>query len=164
MDAVDHRNKGPEAATKAREEFDGGAELALDMTNSATALAVAGVAKEKHKLAIVTGGGTSALTGAACNRYTYHYAYDTYALAHSTGRNIARAGGKKWYGIVPNYAFGTQMLADFTDAVKPRAASSSTPTRSRSARPTSRRTCSPPRTRSPTCSACSTPAPTRSTA
>jgi branched-chain amino acid transport system substrate-binding protein len=119
VDAIDHRNSGPEAATKAREAYDGGAELALDMTNSSTALAVAGVAKEKHKLAIVTGGGSSAITGAACNRYTYHYAYDTYALASSTGRNIARGGGKTWYGIVPNYAFGTQMLADFTAAIKP---------------------------------------------
>ncbi len=119
VDTVDHRNNGPEAATKAREEFDGGAELAIDMTNSATALAVSGVAKEKHKLAIVTGGGTSALTGSACDKYTYHYAYDTYALAASTGRNIARSGGKTWYGIVPNYAFGTQMLADFTANIKP---------------------------------------------
>ena len=119
VDAIDHRNNGPEAATKAREAYDGGAELALDMTNSATALAVEGVAKEKHKLAIVTGAGSSAITGASCNRYTYHYAYDTYALASSTGRNIARAGGKTWYGIVPNYAFGTQMLADFTSAIKP---------------------------------------------
>ncbi|HYZ16270.1 MAG TPA: ABC transporter substrate-binding protein, partial [Candidatus Acidoferrum sp.] len=75
VDAVDHRNQGPEAATKAREEFDSGAELALDMTNSGAALAVAGVAKEKHKIAIVTGGGTSDLTGPACNKYTYHYAY-----------------------------------------------------------------------------------------
>ncbi|GAC1582202.1 MAG: ABC transporter substrate-binding protein [Candidatus Elarobacter sp.] len=118
VDTVDHRNQGPIAAAKAREEFDGGAELALDMTNSGTALAVAEVAKEKHKLAIVTGGATSALTGANCNKYTYHYAYDTYALAHSTGTNITAAGGKKWYGIVPNYAFGNQMLSDFTEAVK----------------------------------------------
>jgi branched-chain amino acid transport system substrate-binding protein len=118
VDTVDHRNQGPLAATKAREEYDGGADLALDMTNSATALAVAEVAKEKKKLAIVTGGASSALTGANCNKYTYHYAYDTYALAHSTGTNIAASGGKSWYGIVPNYAFGTQMLADFTDAVK----------------------------------------------
>jgi branched-chain amino acid transport system substrate-binding protein len=118
VDVIDHRNQGPLAAAKAREEFDGGADLALDMTNSGTALAVAEVAKEKKKLAIVTGGATSALTGANCNKYTYHYAYDTYALAHSTGTNIAASGGKKWYGIVPNYAFGTQMLADFSEAVK----------------------------------------------
>jgi branched-chain amino acid transport system substrate-binding protein len=118
VDTVDHRNQGPLAATKAREEYDGGADLALDLTNSATALAVAEVAKEKKKLAIVTGAASSALTGANCNKYTYHYAYDTYALARSTGTNIAASGGKTWYGIVPNYAFGTQMLADFTDAVK----------------------------------------------
>jgi branched-chain amino acid transport system substrate-binding protein len=115
---IDHRNNGPDAAIKAREAYDGGAELALDMTNSAVALAVSAVAKEKHKLAIVTGGASSALTGAACNRYTYHYAYDTYALANSTGSNIAgESNGKSWYALVPNYAFGQQMLADFTAAV-----------------------------------------------
>ena len=48
VDAIDHRNNGPEAAAKAREAYDGGAELALDMTNSATALAVGGVAREMH--------------------------------------------------------------------------------------------------------------------
>jgi branched-chain amino acid transport system substrate-binding protein len=118
--AIDHRNNGPEAAVKAREAFDSGAELALDMTNSSVALAVAAVAKEKHKIAITTGGATSALTGANCNKYSYHYAYDTYALAHSTGKYVARqANGKTWYGIVPNYAFGQQMLADFTAAIAP---------------------------------------------
>jgi branched-chain amino acid transport system substrate-binding protein len=115
---IDHRNNGPDAAIKAREAYDGGAELALDLTNSAVALAISAVAKEKHKLAIVTGAASSALTGAACNRYTYHYAYDTYALANSTGSNIAAASnGKSWYALVPNYAFGQQMLADFTAAV-----------------------------------------------
>jgi branched-chain amino acid transport system substrate-binding protein len=116
---IDHRNNPTEAATKAREFFDGGGDLALDLTNSGTALAVSGVGKEKHKLVIVTGGGSSALTGANCDKYTYHYAYDTYALAHSTGSNIAaQKNGKTWYAIYPTYAFGTQMLADFTDAVK----------------------------------------------
>ncbi len=118
VDAVDHRNQGPVAAAKAREEFDSGAELALDLTNSGTALAVSEVGKEKHKLVIVTGGGTSALTNEACSKYTYQYTYDTWSLAHSTGTNITAAGGKKWYGIVPNYAFGKSMLTDFTDAVK----------------------------------------------
>jgi branched-chain amino acid transport system substrate-binding protein len=118
VQGIDHRNNGPDAAIKAREAYDGGAELALDMTNSAVALAVSAVAKEKHKLAIVTGGASSALTGAACNRYTYHYAYDTYALAASTGSNIAsQSNGKSWYALVPNYALGQQMLTDFTAAV-----------------------------------------------
>jgi branched-chain amino acid transport system substrate-binding protein len=119
VDAVDHRNQGPEAAAKAREEYASGAELALDMTNSATAVAVAGVAKDLHKLAIVTGGGTSAITNENCNRYTYHYAYDTYELAHATGSYIAKSGGKTWYGFVADYKFGQSMLSDFTDAIKP---------------------------------------------
>jgi branched-chain amino acid transport system substrate-binding protein len=124
VDTVDHRNNGPEAAAKAAEAFDNGAELALDLTNSAVALAVDAVAKQKHKLEIVTGGASSALTGANCSRYTYHYSYDTYALASSTGRGIAsERDGKTWYGIVPNYAFGQQMLADFTAAIQPEGAS-----------------------------------------
>lgn len=124
VDVIDHRNNGPESATKAREAVANGAVLLLDMTNSAVALADAKVANDTHTLAIVTGAASSALTGANCNKYTYHYAYDTYALASSTGRNVARqADGKTWYGIVPNYAFGTQMLADFTAALKPEGAS-----------------------------------------
>jgi branched-chain amino acid transport system substrate-binding protein len=123
VDTVDHRNNGPEAAAKAAEEFDNGAELALDLTNSATALAVDAVAKQKHKLEIVTGGASSALTGANCSRYTYHYAYDSYALAHSTGHSIASdSNGKTWYGIVPDYAFGKAMLSDFTAAIEPEGA------------------------------------------
>ncbi len=123
VQVIDHRNNGPESATKAREAVSNGAVLLLDMTNSAVALADAAVAKDTHTLAIVTGAASSALTGAACNKYTYHYAYDTYALASSTGRNVARqSDGKTWYGIVPNYAFGTQMLADFTAALKPEGA------------------------------------------
>jgi branched-chain amino acid transport system substrate-binding protein len=116
--AIDHRNNGPEAAVKAREAVDGGANLLLDVTNSAVALAVSAVAKEKHTLLIATGAASSALTGAACSKYTYHYAYDTYALAYSTGRHIASdPAGKTWYGIVANYAFGQQFLTDFTAAI-----------------------------------------------
>ena len=119
VDVIDHRNNATESAAKLREAFDGGADMAIDFTNSGVALAGAAVAKEKHKLVIVTGGATSALTGPQCNRYTYHYAYDTYALAHSTGTNIAnQSDGKTWYMLVANYAFGQQMLADFTDAIK----------------------------------------------
>ncbi|MGB6986491.1 MAG: ABC transporter substrate-binding protein, partial [Candidatus Aquilonibacter sp.] len=108
---------------KTREEFDSGAVLAMDLVNSAAAVAAAGVAKAEHKLAIVTGAGSTVLTGANCNKYTYHYAYDTWALAHGTGASIARAGFKTWYGIVPDYVFGKSMLSDFTAAITPYGAS-----------------------------------------
>ena len=118
--AIDHRNNAADAAIKAREQFDSGAELALDLTNSGVALAVAGVAKEKKKLAIVTGAGSTDLTGAQCNKYTYHYAYDTYSLAHATGTFIAnQPKGKTWYGIAANYAFGKSLLDEFSAAIAP---------------------------------------------
>jgi len=119
VDAVDHQNSATIAEAKAREEFGSGADLAMDLTNSAAAIAVASVAKDVHKLAIVTGAASTALTGADCNKYTYHYAYDSYALAHGTGASVARAGFKTWYGIVPDYAFGKAMLSDFTAAIAP---------------------------------------------
>ncbi len=155
VDTIDHRNNGPDAAIKAREAYDGGAELALDMTNSAVALAVAAVAKEKHKLAIVTGGASSALTGASCNRYTYHYAYDTYALAHSTGSNIAsQSNGKTWYAIGSQLRVrSVRCWPTSPTRSSRRAARCKRPTSTRSARrPTSRRICWPPRTRARRCS------------
>ena len=67
----------------------------------------------------MTGSATSALSGAACNRYTYRYGYDLYALAHSTGANVAsQSDGKTWYMLVANYAFGRELAADFTDAIE----------------------------------------------
>lgn len=116
---IDHRNNGPDTATKVREFYDQGGDLVMDLTNSAVAAAAFPVAKEKHKLAIATGAASSALTGAGCTKYGYHYAYDTYALASSTGANIAsQSDGKKWYVIYPDYAFGTQMVADFGAAIR----------------------------------------------
>jgi len=120
---IDHRNNGNESAVKAREALDNGGDMLLDMTNSAVAAADIAVAKEKHKLAIVTGAASSDLTGRLCNKYSYHYAYDTYALASSTGRNVARQGdGKTWYGIAQDYLFGQTMVKDFTAAIKPEGA------------------------------------------
>jgi branched-chain amino acid transport system substrate-binding protein len=123
VDVVDHQNSAAVSESKTREEFANGADMAIDFTNSATAVAGENVAKAVHKLVIVTGAGSSAITGANCNKYTYHYAYDTYALAHGTGAAVAKAGGKTWYGIEPDYVFGKSMLADFTDAIKPYGAS-----------------------------------------
>lgn len=119
VEVFDHQNKADISEAKTREAFDGGAVLAMDLVNSAAAVAAAGVAKQEHKLAIVTGAGSTVLTGANCNKYTYHYAYDTWALAHGTGASIARSGLKTWYGIVPDYVFGKSMLTDFTNAITP---------------------------------------------
>ena len=80
--SADHQNKADIAASKAREWIDtGGLTMLFGGTSSGTALAMAQVAKEKKRVFIVNGAGSSALTNAQCSPYTVHYAYDTVALA-----------------------------------------------------------------------------------
>jgi branched-chain amino acid transport system substrate-binding protein len=119
VDAVDHQESAAIAESRAREEFSNGAEMAVDLVNSATALAVSSVGKQMHKIVMVTGAGTSDMTGKACSKYTYMYAYDTYALAHTEAIPIVKSGDKSWYGIAPDYAFGHSMATDFTNAITP---------------------------------------------
>jgi branched-chain amino acid transport system substrate-binding protein len=87
-------------------------------TNSGTALAMAKVAQEKKKLYISVGAATSALTNEQCSPYTVHYAYDTTALAKGTGNAVVKAGGKSWFFLTADYAFGTQLQNDTTTVVK----------------------------------------------
>lgn len=117
--SADHQNKPDLANSKAQEMYDReAADVILDVPTSSAALAVAGVAKEKKKLFIDIGAATTALTGEQCNRYTFHYAYDTYMLAHGTGAAVTQNVGKNWYIIYPDYAFGQDMQKSFSTAIK----------------------------------------------
>ena len=116
---ADHQNKPDVAAVKAREWFDTqGVDMLIGGTSSGTSLAMAKVAAEKKKLFISIGAATSALTNDQCNAYTLHWAYDTYALAKGTGNAVVKAGGKSWYFMAADYAFGAQLQADTTAVVK----------------------------------------------
>ena len=115
----DHQNKPDLANSKAQEFYDRNqADVILDVPTSSAALAVAGVAKDKKKLYINIGAATTDLTGAQCNKYTFHYAYDTWMLANGTGTEVTKQGGKKWYILYPNYAFGQDMDKSFTRAIE----------------------------------------------
>ena len=116
---ADHLNKADIAASKAREWFDTqGLDMLLGGTNSATNLAMAKVAQEKKKPFISIGAASTALTNAACSPYTVHYAYDTAALARGTGGAIVKQGGKKWFFLTADYAFGAALEKDTSDVVK----------------------------------------------
>jgi branched-chain amino acid transport system substrate-binding protein len=116
---ADHQNKADIASSRAREWFD---EKKLDMlvggTNSATALAMAAVAAEKKKPFIAIGPGSSNLTNSHCTPYTIHYAYDTIALARGTGSAIVADGGKSWFFLTADYAFGHSLERDTAAVVK----------------------------------------------
>jgi branched-chain amino acid transport system substrate-binding protein len=116
---ADHQNKPEIANTAAREMYDrDGVDAIFDVPTSSAALAIATVAKQNKKLYFNTGAATTELTGAQCNAYTYHYAYDTYMLAHGTGTTVTKQGAKRWYIIYPDYAFGQDMNKSFTEAIE----------------------------------------------
>src|SRR3954463_13679928 len=105
---ADHQNKADVAAAKAREWFDTqGVDMLVGGTNSGTGLAMAKVALEKKKPYLSIGAGSSALTNDQCSPYTIHYAYDTVALAKGTAPAVVKSGGKSWYFLTADYAFGT---------------------------------------------------------
>jgi branched-chain amino acid transport system substrate-binding protein len=95
-----------------------GVDMLIGGTNSGTALAMAKVAAEKKKPFLVVGAATSALTNEQCNPYTVHWAYDTVALAKGTGKAVVAAGGKSWYFLTADYAFGAQLQNDTSAVVK----------------------------------------------
>jgi branched-chain amino acid transport system substrate-binding protein len=117
--SADHQNKADVAAGKAREWFDTqGVDLLIGGTNSGTGLAMAKVALEKKKVYISVGAATSALTNEQCSPYTVHWAYDTVALAKGTGNAVVKAGGKTWYFLTADYAFGAALQNDTAAVVK----------------------------------------------
>ncbi len=116
---ADHQNKADVAAAKAREWFDTqGLDMLIGGTNSGTSLAMSKVALEKKKLFIPIGAATSALTNEQCSPYTIHWAYDTVALAKGTGNAVVKAGGKTWYFLQADYAFGAALQNDTSTVVK----------------------------------------------
>ena len=117
--SVDHQNKPDIAASKAREWIDtAGATMIFAGTNSGVALATAKVAQEKKRVFFTNGAATSALTNAQCSPYTVHYAYDTVALAKGTGGAVVDTGGKSWFFLTADYAFGHALEADTAKVVK----------------------------------------------
>ena len=116
---ADHQHKPDIGAVKAREWFDTeGLDMLIGGTNSGVNLAMAKVAAEKHKPFLAIGPGSSALTNAQCSPYTVHYAYDTVALAKGTGGAVVKAGGKSWFFLTADYAFGHALEADTSKVVK----------------------------------------------
>ena len=117
--SADHQNKADIAASKAREWFDQqGVDMLIGGTNSGTNLAMAKIASEKKKVFISIGAGSARLTNEECTPFTVHYAYDTIALARGTGSTIVKQGGKSWYFMTADYAFGQSLEKDTSEVVK----------------------------------------------
>jgi len=116
---ADHQNKPDVAASKAREWFDTqGVDMLIGGTNSGANLAMAKIAAEKKKTFISIGAASSRLTNEDCTPYTIHYAYDTVALANGTGNAVVKSGGKTWFFLTADYAFGASLQNDTSSVVQ----------------------------------------------
>jgi len=115
--SADHQNKADVGSGIARQWLDSDkVDVIVDTPNSAVALAVNQIVKEKGKAFLVSGAASSDLTGKVCSPNTIHWTYDTWALANGTGSAIVKTGGDSWFFLTADYAFGHALERD-TEAV-----------------------------------------------
>ena len=118
MITADHQNKPDLATSIARRRYDAdNVDMITELTTSSVALAVQELSKEKKKIDIVVGAATSAITGASCVPYGFHWAFDTHALAVGTGGALTKAGGDTWFFLTADYAFGYALEKDTSEIV-----------------------------------------------
>jgi branched-chain amino acid transport system substrate-binding protein len=116
--SADHQNKPDIGSNIARQWIDvDGVNVILDVPTSSVAFAVSDVVREKNKVFLVSGGGSSDLTGSKCSPNTIHWTYDTWMLAHGTAGQVVKSGGDTWFFLTADYAFGQALERDATSAV-----------------------------------------------
>jgi branched-chain amino acid transport system substrate-binding protein len=117
--SANHQLKADVGASIARQWYDSeGVDLIIDVPVSAVGLAVQEVAREKHKLLIVESTGADQFTGKACSPYGMQWAFDTHSLATGTAQAVTQRGGKSWFFLTADYAFGHSLEADAGRVVK----------------------------------------------
>jgi branched-chain amino acid transport system substrate-binding protein len=117
--SADHRNKADVGSSIAREWYDTkNVDVIVDVPTSSVALAVSDLTRDKNKVFLGSGPGSSDLTGAKCSSNTIHWTYDTWALANATGREVVKNGGDTWFFLTADYAFGAALERDVTKVVE----------------------------------------------
>ena len=96
--SADHQNKADIAANKAREWFERDkVDVVSELVTTSVALAVQKIAKEKNRIALISGAASTLITNKECNDVTVQWTYDTYAVANGTAKAVVQQGGKKWF-------------------------------------------------------------------
>ncbi|MFZ5783770.1 MAG: ABC transporter substrate-binding protein [Pseudomonadota bacterium] len=118
MVQADVQNKADVAATIAGRWYDTEqVDMILGAGASSSSIATARVAADKKKIFIAPDPASSDITGKLCNPYTVHWVYDTFALANGTGSAVVKAGGKTWFFLTADYAFGYALQRDVANVV-----------------------------------------------
>ena len=117
--SADHQNKPDVGSNIARQWYDTeNVDVIADVPTSSVALAINDITREKNKIFLASGPATSDLTGKACSPNTVHWTYDTWELANGTGKAMVEQGGKSWFFVTADYAFGHALEADTSAVVK----------------------------------------------
>ena len=117
--AADHQNKPDVGVSIARNWYDNDkVDAIFDVPTSSVALPVSALTREKNKININSGGGSSDITGAACSPNTVHWTYDTYALSNVAGKAMVKRGEDTWFFVTADYAFGMALERDAANVVK----------------------------------------------
>jgi branched-chain amino acid transport system substrate-binding protein len=117
--SADHQNKADIASAKAREWLDRDkVDVLADLTNSAGALAIQKLIKEKGGVALYSGPATTRLTNEDCAANGFHWMFDTYSAASGTAAALTRQGAKSWYFVTVDYAFGHSLEKEASEVVK----------------------------------------------
>jgi branched-chain amino acid transport system substrate-binding protein len=116
--SADHQNKPDVAATIIRDWIDNKhVDVVAEGVNSAVALAIQNITRARKKAFLISGSGSSALTGTECSPTSVQWTYDTYAPSHATAKALISRGYDSWYFLTADYAFGKALEADATHAV-----------------------------------------------
>ena len=116
---ADHQNKADVGLGIIRKWFDqDGVDMIQNVGNSSIALGAKYLIEGQNKVAMITTAGSSDLTGKGCSRNQVHWSWDSWCLSHSTATSVVRTGGKKWFFITADYAFGHAAEADATKFIK----------------------------------------------
>jgi branched-chain amino acid transport system substrate-binding protein len=117
--SADHQNKPDVGSAIARRWYqEEGVDVITDVPTSSVGLAVQEVSRNAKKIALMVGPATSDLTGPKCSPYSASWVYSTWALAHGTGNAVVKNGGKTWFFITADYAFGHALERDTAEVVK----------------------------------------------
>jgi len=119
--SADHQNKADIGSAVARQWYDqDGVDMIVDVPNSGVALAVSQITRDKNKVFLDSGAGSSDLTGKSCSPNTIHWTYDTWALANGTGSAVVASGGNSWFFLTADYKFGHDLERDTSAVVTAR--------------------------------------------
>jgi branched-chain amino acid transport system substrate-binding protein len=117
--SADHQNKPDVGVAIARNWYDNEkVDAIFDVPTSSVALPVSALTREKNRININSGGGSSDITGVACSPNTVHWTYDTYALSNVAGKAMVKRGEDTWFFVTADYAFGMALERDAAAVVK----------------------------------------------